>query len=184
MVSGGMSYFPLKLNSAGVIPPIFASSLLFLPSQLGGWIDNTFMRDVVTDYLDPQSIGFNMAYIGMIIFFAYFYTGVMINPDDVAENIKKNGGYIPGIRPGQRTANYIDRVLTRITAIGAIYLATVCVLPVILSGNFNIPFFFGGTALLIIVGVAMDTVGQVEAHLVSRNYETFVQGTRIRGRRG
>ena len=108
----------------------------------------------------------------------------MIDPDDVAENIKKGGGYIPGIRPGQRTAIYIERVLMRITAIGACYLAVVCVLPVLLSGQFNVPFFFGGTALLIVVGVAMDTVGQVEAHLVSRNYETFMQGTRVRGRRG
>ena len=184
MVSGGMSYFPLKLNSAGVIPPIFASSLLFLPQQISGWSGSPMIGDLVTDYLDPRGVGFNLFYISMIIFFAYFYTGVMINPDDVADNIKKNGGYIPGIRPGQRTAQYIDRVLTRITAIGALYLAAVCVLPVILSGQFNVPFFFGGTALLIVVGVAMDTVGQIEAHLVSRNYETFMQGVRVRGRRG
>jgi preprotein translocase subunit SecY len=184
MVSGGMTYFPLKLNSSGVIPPIFASSLLFLPQQVTGWTQNSFVSDLVTDYLDPAGMGFNLVYIGLIIFFAYFYTGVMIQPDDVAENIRKNGGYIPGIRPGQRTATYIERVLNRITAIGAVYLAIVCVLPVILSTNFGLPFFFGGTALLIIVGVAMDTVGQVEAHLVSRNYETFMQGTRVRGRRG
>jgi preprotein translocase subunit SecY len=184
MVSGGMSYFPLKLNSAGVIPPIFASSLLFLPQQLSGWSGSPMIGDLVTDYLDPRGVGFNLVYIAMIIFFAYFYTGVMINPDDVADNIKKNGGYIPGIRPGQRTAQYIDRVLTRITAIGALYLAGVCVLPVIMSGQFNVPFFFGGTALLIVVGVGMDTVGQIEAHLVSRNYETFMQGARVRGRRG
>ena len=139
---------------------------------------------IVTDYMDPSGASFNLIYIGMIIFFAYFYTGIMIDPDDVAENIKKSGGYIPGIRPGQRTAQYIGRVLNRVTAIGALYLAAVCVLPGMLSARFSVPFFFGGTALLIVVGVAMDTVGQIEAHLVSRNYETFMQGTRIRGRRG
>ena len=167
-----------------MIPPIFASSLLFMPQQAAGWSGSSMVGDFVTDYLDPAGFGFNLVYVSLIVFFAYFYTGVMINPDDVAENIKKNGGYIPGIRPGQRTAAYIDRVLTRITAIGAVYLAVICVLPVILGAQFNVPFYFGGTALLIVVGVAMDTVGQVEAHLVSRNYETFVQGTRIRGRRG
>jgi preprotein translocase subunit SecY len=183
-VQGGTTYFPLKLNSAGVIPPIFASSLLFLPSQIGNWTGSQPVIDFVNDFMDPSGPGFNLVYIGFIVFFAYFYTGIMINPDDVADNIKKSGGYIPGIRPGQRTAHYIERVLNRITAIGAIYLAVVCVLPVILSGQFNVPFFFGGTALLIVVGVAMDTVGQVEAHLVSRNYDTFMQGTRVRGRRG
>ncbi len=181
---GGTTYFPLKLNSAGVIPPIFASSLLFLPGQIANWSGSQAVNDFVTDFMDPQGAGFNLVYVVLIIFFAYFYTGIMINPDDVADNIKKSGGYIPGIRPGQRTAHYIERVLNRITAIGALYLATVCILPVLLAGQFNIPFFFGGTALLIVVGVAMDTVGQVEAHLVTRNYETFMQGTRIRGRRG
>ena len=119
-----------------------------------------------------------------IIFFTYFYTGIVINPDDVAENIKKNGGYIPGIRPGKRTAEYIHRVLNRITLIGALYLATVCLLPLVLSARLGIPFAFGGTALLIVVGVGMDTVGQIEAHLLSRNYETLMQGTQVRGRRG
>ena len=181
---GGMSYFPLRLNSSGVIPPIFASSLLFLPQQIADWSQNVSAGNFVTDYLDPTSWAFNLVYIAMIIFFAYFYTGVMIQPDDVADNIKKNGGYIPGIRPGQRTANYIERVLNRITLIGAIYLAMVCVLPVILSAQLAVPFFFGGTALLIVVSVAMDTMSQVEAHLVARNYETFIKGTRVRGRRG
>jgi preprotein translocase subunit SecY len=183
-IRAGTQYFPLKLNSSGVIPPIFASSLLFLPNQIANWSGSQGLNDFVTDYMDPTGASFNLIYIGMIIFFAYFYTGIMIDPDDVAENIKKSGGYIPGIRPGQRTANYIERVLNRVTAIGAIYLAAVCVLPVMLSARFSVPFFFGGTALLIVVGVAMDTVGQIEAHLVSRNYETFMQGTRVRGRRG
>ena len=184
MVSGGMSYFPLRLNTSGVIPPIFASSLLMLPLQIGSWTDSVAVNDFVSDYLNFSSVSYNMVYVGLIMFFAYFYTGVMIDPDDVAENIKKNGGYIPGIRPGNRTANYIQRVLNRITLIGAVYLSVVCVLPVIMSNQFNVPFFFGGTALLIVVGVAMDTVGQVEAHLVTRNYESFVQGVRVRGRGG
>jgi preprotein translocase subunit SecY len=181
---GGMSYFPLRLNTSGVIPPIFASSLLMFPISLSQWTDSIAVQDFVSDYLDFGGILYNMVYVGLIIFFAYFYTGVMIDPDDVADNIKKGGGYIPGIRPGKRTADYIQKVLTRITAVGAIYLSVVCVLPVMLSTQVGIPFLFGGTALLIVVGVGLDTVGQIEAHLLSRNYETFAKGTRIRGRRG
>jgi preprotein translocase subunit SecY len=184
VVGGGMSYFPLKLNVAGVIPPIFASSLLLMPTQFGTWAGTSATADFLADYFAPASLLYNSVYVGLIIFFAYFYTGVMIDPDDVAENIKKNGGYIPGIRPGQRTANYIHRILNRTTAIGAVYLATVCILPVLLAQQFNVPFYFGGTALLIVVGVALDTVSQVEAHLVSRSYDSFVQGVRIRGRGG
>jgi preprotein translocase subunit SecY len=184
VVGGGMSYFPLRLNVSGVIPPIFASSLLLLPAQVSNWTSSPMISDFMSDYFAPNGILYNAVYVGLIVFFAYFYTGVMIDPDDVADNIKKNGGYIPGIRPGKRTANYIDRVLTRTTAIGGAYLALVCVIPVILATRFDVPFYFGGTALLIVVGVAMDTVGQIEAHLVSRNYETFVQGVRIRGRGG
>jgi preprotein translocase subunit SecY len=179
---GGTAYFPLKINTSGVIPPIFASSLLMLPLQATSWTDSLFVADLVQDYLTPLSLGYNLVYVGLIIFFAYFYTGVLINPDDVADNIKKAGGYIPGIRPGRRTSEYIDRVLTRITLIGAIYLAIVCVLPQFLAAQFNVPFWFGGTALLIVVGVALDLVGQIEAHLVTRNYESFVQGARVRGR--
>jgi preprotein translocase subunit SecY len=181
---GGTSYFPLRLNTSGVIPPIFASSLLMLPVQGAQWSDSVWVQDFVQDYLTFDSVAYNAVYIALIIFFAFFYTGVLINPDDVADNVKKNGGYIPGIRPGKRTAEYIERVLSRITAVGALYLSAVCILPVILSVQFGVPFFFGGTALLIVVGVALDLVGQVEAHLVTRNYESFVQGVRIRGRRG
>jgi preprotein translocase subunit SecY len=182
MMGGENTHLPLKLNTAGVIPPIFASSLLMLPLQATSWTDSLFVADLVQDYLTPLSLGYNLVYVGLIIFFAYFYTGVLINPDDVADNIKKAGGYIPGIRPGRRTSEYIDRVLTRITLIGAIYLAIVCVLPQFLAAQFNVPFWFGGTALLIVVGVALDLVGQIEAHLVTRNYESFVQGARVRGR--
>ncbi|MCP4003786.1 MAG: preprotein translocase subunit SecY [bacterium] len=181
-VAGGMSYFPLRLNTAGVIPPIFASSLLLLPLQVSQWGGVEAIGDFVDDYLAFNTVSYNLIYVALIMFFAYFYTGIMINPDDVADNIKKNGGYIPGIRPGKRTAEYIQRVLDRITLVGAFYLAAVCVLPNFLSAQLAIPFFFGGTSLLICVGVAMDTVAQVEAHLVSRNYDTFVQGARLRGR--
>jgi preprotein translocase subunit SecY len=177
-----MSYFPLRLNTSGVIPPIFASSLLMFPISIAQWTNSIAVQDFVADYLFFGGFFYNAIYVGLIIFFAYFYTGVLINPDDVADNIKKGGGYIPGIRPGKRTAEYIERVLTRITLVGAIYLSSVCVLPVILSAQAQVPFFFGGTALLIVVGVALDTVGQIEAHLLSRNYEAFAKGTRIGGR--
>ncbi len=181
---GGMTYFPLRVNTSGVIPPIFASSLLLMPLQIAQWTQFEKIQYFVSDHLSFGSIGYNAVYVGLIIFFAYFYTGVLIVPDDVADNIKKNGGYIPGIRPGKRTAEYIERVLNRITLVGALYLSAVCVLPVLLSNQFGIPFFFGGTALLIVVGVGMDTVAQIEAHLVSRNYETLMRGKRIRGRGG
>jgi preprotein translocase subunit SecY len=181
---GGMTYFPLRVNTSGVIPPIFASSLLLLPLQVAEWTNMDLVRDFVTDFLDFGGFGYNTVYVALIVFFAFFYTGVLLNPDDIADNIKKNGGYIPGIRPGKRTAEYIDRVLNRVTLVGAIYLSIVCVLPTILARQFGVPFFFGGTALLIVVGVGMDTVAQIEAHLVSRNYETLMQGTRIRGRGG
>ena len=184
MFGGGMTYFPLRINTSGVIPPIFASSLLILPTQVSSWTDSIMVNDFIQDYLSFDSIFYNAIYVGLVIFFAYFYTGVLLNPDDVADNIKKNGGYIPGIRPGRRTAEYIERVLNRITLIGAIYLSGVCILPVMMSVQFNVPFFFGGTALLIVVGVTLDLVSQVEAHLVTRNYESFVQGTRMRGRGG
>jgi preprotein translocase subunit SecY len=135
----------------------------------------------ISDNMTVTGVWYNALYCLLIIFFTYFYTGVLFDPNDVADNIRRNGGYVPGIRPGPRTAAYIEHVLTRITLIGAAYLSAVCVLPVILSGEFDVPFHFGGTALLIVVGVAMDTVGQVEAHLVSRNYESFMRG---RGRAG
>jgi preprotein translocase subunit SecY len=179
---GGMAYFPLRINTSGVIPPIFASSLLMLPTQVAAWTDSLAVSDFVQDFLAYNSLGYNAVYIGLIIFFAYFYTGVLFDPDDVAENIRKNGGYIPGIRPGKRTAEYIERVLSRVTLIGALYLSVVCVMPLVLSAQFNVPFWFGGTTLLIVVGVALDLVGQIEAHLVTRNYESFVAGGRIRGR--
>jgi preprotein translocase subunit SecY len=182
VVGGALAYFPLKLNTSGVIPPIFASSLLLVPQQLGTFSNQTWLTDFVNDYMTFQSIPYNFLYVALIVFFAYFYTGVLLSPSDLADNIRKNGGYIPGIRPGERTAQYINQVLNRITLIGATYLSVVCVLPVIMAGVFNVPFYYGGTALLIVVGVAMDTMGQVEAHLVSRNYETFMRGKGRLGR--
>ena len=181
---GGMSYFPLRVNTAGVIPAIFASSLLMFPLTIGQFSDSPTIQQFIDTYLNPASILYQFVYIGLIIFFCYFYTAIMINPADVAENIKKSGAYIPGIRPGKKTAEHIDRILTRITLIGAIYMSAVCVLPTLLAVRAGVPFFFGGTALLIVVGVGLDTIAQIEAHLVSRQYEGFVQGTRIRGRLG
>jgi preprotein translocase subunit SecY len=181
---GGMSYFPLRVNTAGVIPAIFASSLLLFPFTIGQFTDSPEVQRIIDTYLNPASMIYQAVYISLIIFFCYFYTAIMINPDDVAENIKKSGAYVPGIRPGKNTAEYINRVLTRITLVGAIYMSAVCVLPTLLAVKMNIPFYFGGTALLICVGVGLDTIGQIEAHLVSRQYEGFVHGTRIRGRLG
>ena len=181
---GGMSYFPLRVNTAGVIPAIFASSLLLFPFTIGQFTDSPAVKNFIDTYLNPASVGYQVVYISLIVFFCYFYTAIMINPDDVAENIKKSGAYVPGIRPGKNTADYINRVLTRITLVGAVYMSAVCVLPTLLAVQMDIPFYFGGTALLICVGVGLDTIGQIEAHLVSRQYEGFVKGTRIRGRLG
>jgi preprotein translocase subunit SecY len=181
---GGMSYFPLRVNTAGVIPAIFASSLLMFPLTIGQFSDSPMIQQFIDTYLNPASLLYQAVYIGLIVFFCYFYTAIMINPADVAENIKKSGAYIPGIRPGKKTAEHIDRILTRITLIGAIYMSAVCVLPTVLALRAGVPFYFGGTALLIVVGVGLDTIAQIEAHLVSRQYEGFVQGTRIRGRLG
>ena len=182
VVQGGMSYFPLRVNTAGVIPAIFASSLLMFPLTIGQFTDSPEVRNFIDVYLNPAAIGYQVVYIGLIIFFCYFYTAIMIDPQDVAENIKKSGAYIPGIRPGKRTAEYIDRILTRITLVGALYMSVVCILPTLLAVQAGVPFYFGGTALLIVVGVGLDTISQVEAHLVSRQYEGFARGTRIRGR--
>ncbi len=180
---GGQStHLPLKVNTSGVIPPIFASSLLLFPATLAGWFP--FLGALQTA-LSPGTWIYNVIYVGLIVFFAYFYTAVTFNPVDVADNLKKNGGYIPGIRPGKSTASYIDHVLSRITFGGAMYLAAICVLPTIITNEFGVTFYFGGTSLLIVVGVALDTVQQIEGHLITRHYEGFTgpRGPRIRGRR-
>jgi preprotein translocase subunit SecY len=180
---GGQStHLPLKVNTSGVIPPIFASSLLLFPATLAGWFP--FLGALQTA-LSPGTWIYNVIYVALIVFFAYFYTAVTFNPVDVADNLKKNGGYIPGIRPGKSTATYIDHVLSRITFGGAMYLAAICVLPNIITNEFGVTFYFGGTSLLIVVGVALDTVQQIEGHLITRHYEGFTgpRGPRIRGRR-
>jgi preprotein translocase subunit SecY len=181
--SGQSTHLPLKVNMSGVIPPIFASSILLFPATLATWIP------WFKPFADAMTRGgwiYNGLYVIGIIFFCYFYTAVTFNPVDVADNLKKYGGYVPGIRPGKKTADYIDSVLTRITFGGAIYIAAVCVLPSILITKYNVPFQFGGTALLIVVGVALDTVQQIESHLITRHYEGFTgpRGPRIRGRTG
>ncbi|MBI2963482.1 MAG: preprotein translocase subunit SecY [Deltaproteobacteria bacterium] len=183
MYGGQSSHLPLKINPTGVIPPIFASSILIFPATIAQFIEHPYARRM-SDLLMPGTLVYDLVYVGLIIFFCYFYTAVTFNPVDVADNMKKYGGYVPGIRPGQRTAEYIDRILTRLTLSGAIYVALVCILPTLLIRQANVPFYFGGTALLIVVGVALDTVAQMETHLLTRNYEGFMKRGRIRGRRG
>ena len=183
MYGGQSSHLPLKINTAGVIPPIFASSILIFPATIAQFVKHPWTETVVA-YLAPGQWLNDLLYVGFIVFFCYFYTAVVFNPVDVAENMKKFGGYIPGIRPGQKTAEFIDRVLSRITLGGAIYISLVALLPTLLIGQFNVPFYFGGTALLIVVGVALDTVAQMETHMISRNYEGFMKKGRLRGRRG
>ncbi|MBM4276879.1 MAG: preprotein translocase subunit SecY [Deltaproteobacteria bacterium] len=189
-VYGGQStHLPLKLNTAGVIPAIFASSILMFPLTIASFVPKALMETYpwiqsILNSLGPDAILYNLLYVGFIIFFCFFYTAVTFNPNDVADNMKKFGGYIPGIRPGQKTAEYIDKVLTRITLGGALYVSAVCVLPTILVGRFNVPFYFGGTALLIVVGVALDTVQQIEAHMLTRHYEGLMRKGKLKGRRG
>jgi preprotein translocase subunit SecY len=170
------------VNTSGVIPPIFASSILLFPGTITGFFDHP-VAHWIQQTLTPGSWTYELVYVGLIIFFCYFYTAVSFNPTDVADNMKKFGGYIPGIRPGPRTAEYIDKILTRITLSGALYVAAVCVLPTVLVQQFNVPFYFGGTALLIVVGVALDTIAAMETHMITRSYEGFMKGGRIRGRR-
>lgn len=178
---GQTSHLPLKINTSGVIPPIFASSILVFPATLATFVPA--LKDKAA-YLTPGGFYYDVVYVALIIFFCYFYTAVTFNPVDVADNLKKYGGFIPGIRPGRYTAEYIDRVLSRITLGGAIYVSAVCILPTILIQRFNVPFYFGGTALLIVVGVALDTIAQIETHLLTRNYEGFMRRGRVKSRRG
>ena len=183
MYGGMSSHLPLKVNTANVIPPIFASSLLIFPATAAQFANYPFVQ-TIAGYLAPGQWLHDIAFAALIIFFAFFYTAIVFNPTDVAENMKKAGGYIPGIRPGQKTAEYIERVLSRITLSGSIYLVIVCLLPTMLIAQFNVPFYLGGTALLIVVGVALDTVAQIETHLITRSYEGFMKRGRLRGRRG
>ena len=176
------SHLPLKINMSGVIPPIFASSIIMFPATVANFINVPWVQRAAKS-LTPGNWAYEILYVAFIVFFCYFYTAVTFNPIDVAENVKKHGGYIPGIRPGKETSEYLDKVLTKLTFVGAIYISAVCVLPSLLISKFNLPFYFGGTALLIAVGVGMDTVAQIESHLITRSYEGFMKGVRIKGRR-
>jgi len=185
MYQGDSSHLPLKLNTSGVIPPIFASSLLLLPITVANFSkgQGPDWLNTLTAMLGQGQPIFILLYVVLIIFFAFFYTSIMFNPKETAENLKKYGGFIPGLRPGERTAEYIDYVLTRITAVGALYLALVCVLPEILIGYTGVPFYFGGTSLLIVVSVTMDTVAQLQGHLLAQQYEGLIKKSKLRGSR-
>ncbi|MGM0584076.1 MAG: preprotein translocase subunit SecY [Pseudomonadota bacterium] len=185
MYGGENSFLPLKVNTAGVIPPIFASSLLLLPATVAGFSGDGGggIMSYIGAYLGRGQPLHLLFFVAMIVFFAFFYTSVVFNPDEVADNLKKNGGYVPGIRPGKKTAEYLDYVLTRLTTVGAIYLSIICVMPEILISELAVPFYFGGTSLLIVVSVTMDTVTQVQSHLLAHQYEGLIEKSRL-GRRG
>ncbi|GAB2183019.1 preprotein translocase subunit SecY [Roseibium sp. LAB1] len=185
MFEGNTSFLPLKLNTAGVIPPIFASSLLLVPATIGGFSQgsgNEWLTYITAALGHGQPL-FMVFYAAMIVFFCFFYTAIVFNPSDTADNLKKHGGFIPGIRPGERTAQYIDYVLTRITVVGAIYITVVCLLPEFLISATGVPFYFGGTSLLIVVSVTMDTVSQIQGHLLAHQYEGLVKKAKLSGRR-
>jgi preprotein translocase subunit SecY len=187
MFGGESSHLPLKLNPAGVIPPIFASSLLLLPLTAAGFAGASGASDWLTTITSQLGRGqpmFLILYIALIVFFAYFYTSIVFNPADTADNLKKHGGFIPGIRPGKNTAEYLNHIIMRLTTIGAAYLALVCLLPEILISKFAVPFYFGGTSLLIVVSVTMDTVAQVHSHLLAHQYEGLIKKAKLKGRRG
>jgi preprotein translocase subunit SecY len=187
MFGGDASHLPLKINTSGVIPPIFASSLLLLPATVAnfeangqsfGWLGE------ITAYLAHGRPLYMVLYVALICFFCFFYTAIVFNPTETADNLRKYGGFIPGIRPGKNTADYLDYVLTRLTVVGAAYLSAVCILPEILISEYSVPFYFGGTSLLIVVSVTMDTVAQIHSHLLAHQYEGLIKKARLRGRRG
>ena len=187
MFGGEASHLPLKINTSGVIPPIFASSLLLLPATVAnfeangqsfGWLGE------ITTYLAHGRPLYMALYVALICFFCFFYTAIVFNPTETADNLRKYGGFIPGIRPGKNTADYLDYVLTRLTVVGAAYLSAVCILPEILISEYSVPFYFGGTSLLIVVSVTMDTVAQIHSHLLAHQYEGLIKKAKLRGRRG
>ncbi len=184
---GDQSFLPLKINVPGVIPPIFASSLLLMPVSIinltGGQADGADWLVALNAMLGRGQPLYLLIYVSMIVFFAFFYTAIVFNPEDTAENLRKYGGYIPGIRPGKSTADYLDFVLTRLTVLGAAYLSAICILPELLISKYAVPFYFGGTSLLIVVTVALDTVGQIQSHLLTHQYEGLVKKSRLKGRR-
>ncbi|MFP5221882.1 MAG: preprotein translocase subunit SecY [Acidobacteriota bacterium] len=181
MYGGQTTHLPLRINTAGVIPPIFASSILLFPATIANFYQAEWVQ-MVSNWFSPSSIVYNVLFIGMIVFFCYFYTAIIFDPKQIAENIRKQGGFVPGIRPGQKTKEYLDRVLARLTLWGSMYISAVCVLPMILIAQFNVPFYFGGTSILIVVGVAMDFMSQLESYMISRQYEGLLAKGRIKGR--
>ena len=173
MYGGQTTHLPLRINTAGVIPPIFAQSLLLFPATVAGFSTIDWLQQVVA-WFQPTSIVYNIVFVALIFFFCFFYTAIIFEPKDIAENLKKAGGFVPGIRPGEKTREYIDHVLTRLTLWGGIYISIISVLPMLLIAQFNVPFYFGGTSLLILVGVAIDFMGQVESHLISQQYGSLM----------
>ena len=176
------SHLPIKINFSGVIPPIFASSLLMFPATMAQFVHTPWLK-ALQESLSPSGTLYNILFVSLIVFFCFFYTEIVFNPNDVADNLKKYGGFIPGVRAGKSTADYIQRILDRVNVGGAIYLSTICVLPGLLSSMANVPFYFGGTSLLILVGVALDTSQQIQSHLISQKYDGFLKGAKIRSRR-
>jgi len=181
MYGGQTTHLPLRINTAGVIPPIFASSILLFPATIGSFYQAEWVQ-TISAWFHPTSAVYDVLYVAMIFFFCYFYTAIIFDPKEIAENVRKQGGFVPGIRPGQKTREYLDRVLARLTFWGALYISAVCLLPQFLISYFNVQFYFGGTSILIVVGVAMDFMGQVESYMISRQYEGLLAKGRIRGR--
>lgn len=181
MYGGQSTHLPLRVNTAGVIPPIFASSLLLFPATMANFDIADWLKNAAS-WFSPSSVLYNVVFVALIFFFCFFYTAIIFDPKDVAENLKKSGGFIPGIRPGEKTQEYLDGVLSRLTLWGGVYISIISVLPMLLIGKFNVPFYFGGTSILILVGVAMDFMSQLESHRISRQYEGLMNKTRIKGR--
>jgi preprotein translocase subunit SecY len=185
MFGGDSTHMPLKINTSGVIPPIFASSILLVPATITGFSGATAEPGWLASIGAALAHGtplYMLTYAAMIVFFAYFYTAVVFNPEETADNLKKHGGFIPGIRPGSATASYFDTILTRLTTIGAVYLCIVCLLPEVLIAQYGVPFYFGGTSVMIIVSVTMDTVTQIQSHLLAHQYEGLIKKARVKGR--
>ncbi|THB67471.1 MAG: preprotein translocase subunit SecY, partial [Desulfovibrio sp.] len=182
MMGGQTTHLPLRVNTAGVIPPIFASSILMFPATIAQFSDVPWLQDI-SAWLGPSTYLYMGLFVALIMFFCFFYTAIIFDPKDISENLKRQGGFIPGIRPGIRTKEHIDRVLTRITLWGSLYISAICVLPMLLIKYMDVPFYFGGTGLLIVVGVSMDFMGQIESYLISRQYEGLMSKGKIKGRR-
>lgn len=181
LYGGQSSHLPLRVNTAGVIPPIFASSILMFPATIANFSNMPWLQDI-SAYFRPGGLAYTIVYVGLIIFFCYFYTAIIFDPKDIAENLKKQGGFIPGIRPGKNTKAYIDKVLSRITFWGALYVAGVCTIPMLVMQEMNMPFYLGGTALLIVVGVSIDTMSQIQSYLITHQYEGLMQKSKYKGK--